>query len=427
MSSMSQYLAERLSNRMEPSSDTKDDVTRILSQDAYSDCMNIAGVKRADGAQLASNSPCEDRFNRVQLFSPWNDENWIAATVLDGHNGWQTADFLEKELLTLVQNRLRELQPQSRNEDTIQLAIEKTFIDLDDSIINNYVNSAHNKDMALEEKIRYMQIAMSGSCALLILYNPMTNTLYTACTGDSRGVLGQQNSDGTWVPVALSKDQTGGSEDEIKRLHQEHPNEAVIKNGKVLGMTVSRAFGDFGWKSSYDTQLELGKRFFTRGPMEKSEILTPPYLIAKPVVTVRKLELQSFLILATDGLWDVCTDREVVDLVVRWLEAQPDSAKEMKMTPMTVWWKSEPQQEANYAPGFDFLQRWNEFDVRFREERTVIQDLNNVAVHLLRNACGGNHRELLAGKLAFQPPYSRLVRDDMTIQVIFFNMSGLSR
>lgn len=410
------------------SSDTKDDVTRILSQDTYSVCMNRAGVKRADGARLASNSPCEDRFNRIQIFSPWDDEGWIAATVFDGHNGWQTADFLEKELLTLVQSRLRELGPQSRNEDTIQRAIEKAFIDLDNSIINNYVKSAHDEDIALQDKLRYMQIAMSGSCALLILYNSITNTLYTACTGDSRAVLGQQNSDGTWMPVALSKDQTGENEEEIARLQQEHPKEeAVLTNGKVLGMTVSRAFGDFGWKVSYDTQLELGKRFFTRRPMEKSELLTPPYLTAKPVVTVRKLELPSFLVLATDGLWEACTNREVVDLVVRWSEAQPDSVKEMKMTPMAVWWKSEPQQEANYAPGFDFLERWNGFDVRFREERTVIQDLDNVAVHLLRNACGGNHQQLLAGKLAFQPPYSRAVRDDMTVQVIFFNEPDLGR
>ena len=113
--------------------------------------------------------------------------------------------------------------------------------------------------------------------------------------------------------------------------------------------------------------------------------------------------------------------------MVKWVEAQPNSMKEMKMTPNTAWWKSEPQQKVNHPPGFDFLQRWNEFDVRFREERTVIQDLDNVAVHKLRNACGGNHQELLAGKLAFQPPYSRPVRDDMTIQVIFFNISDLSR
>lgn len=33
---------------MKPSSDSRDNVTRVLSQDAYSDVMNIAGVKRAD-------------------------------------------------------------------------------------------------------------------------------------------------------------------------------------------------------------------------------------------------------------------------------------------------------------------------------------------------------------------------------------------
>lgn len=92
----------------------------------------------------------------------------------------------------MVQENLRELQPQLRNEDTIQLAIEKAFIDLDNSIINNYVNSAQNNGIALEEKIRYMQLAMSGSCALLSLYDLMTNTLYTACTGDSRATLGYE-------------------------------------------------------------------------------------------------------------------------------------------------------------------------------------------------------------------------------------------
>jgi hypothetical protein len=52
------------------------------------------------------------------------------------------------------------------NEDTIQLAIEKAVIDLGDSIIYNHVNSAQNKKnngIALEEEIRYIQIAISGS------------------------------------------------------------------------------------------------------------------------------------------------------------------------------------------------------------------------------------------------------------------------
>ena len=44
---------------------------------------------------------------------------------------------------------------------------------------------------------------MSGSCALLTMYNTSTGTLYTACTGDSRAVLGRQDLDGNVVYVEL--------------------------------------------------------------------------------------------------------------------------------------------------------------------------------------------------------------------------------
>jgi hypothetical protein len=64
--------------------------------------------------------------------------------------------------------------------------------------------------------------------------------------------------------------------------------------------------------------------------MKKSKIPTSLYLTAKPTVTVTKLELQSFLILATNSLWEVCTNREVEGLMETWLEAHPGSTKAMK-------------------------------------------------------------------------------------------------
>ncbi|KAJ6786799.1 hypothetical protein PWT90_03849 [Aphanocladium album] len=407
----------------------QDKAARILSQDACSASFNAAGIGRADSAQLPSNSPCEDRFNRVRSLHLWLYETWAAAAIFDGHNGWQTAELLQQELLNGVQKRLNELDPPSRNDEMIQRAIESSFMEFDDSIIQNYIAQAKNNDISLDEKIHTMEVAMSGSCALLILYNPSTKTLYTACTGDSRAVLGHQISNGMWEPVALSEDQKGINEAEMARLRQEHPGEeSVIKNGKVLGMSVTRAFGDFPWKASYDMQLEFGRRFYTHGPMGKDEILTPPYLTAKPVSTVNKLEEKSpsFLVLTSDGLWDMCDNDEVVDLVVRWLDAQPESNvksmwPEFKTTPETVWWKRIAQTEPQYASGFDFLERFErELYVGFFQARTTIQDLDNVSVHLLRNACGGNHQQLLEGKLAFRPPYSRNVRDDITVQVLFF-------
>ncbi len=104
-------------------SSSKDDVTRMLSQDSYSVSLATAGVKRADGAQLASNSPCKDRFNGAHVFSLWESEKWVAATVFDGHSGWRAADHLEKQLMKTVQSRLDKLQPQSRIDEMIKKAI----------------------------------------------------------------------------------------------------------------------------------------------------------------------------------------------------------------------------------------------------------------------------------------------------------------
>ncbi|KAM3451433.1 hypothetical protein MY3296_005249 [Beauveria thailandica] len=405
-----------------------DDVRQMLSRDAHSVHLDTLGVKRVDAAQLPANNPCEDRYNLSQSLTFWEGESWVGSTIFDGHYGWQTADHLQKELLKAVQAKLNKLRWDSRIDQCIQHAIETAFEELDDSIITGYLDCARNKDMALEHKIPYMEVAMAGSCALLVLYNPKTKTIYTACTGDSRAVLGHQTADGMWEPLALSEDQTGATESEVARLRKEHPNEEVITNGnRVLGLAISRAFGDFPWKTSHEVQEEFDKRFIQGKPKAKEEIPTPPYLIAKPVVTITKLEAEqpAFLILASDGIWDNFENYEAVELVVRWLEAQPESSLEemkmkLKMTPETAWWKKKPQAEADYPAGFDFLERWNEFDVRFQQERAVIEDLDNVAVHLLRNACGANHRELLRGRLAYRPPFARDVRDDMTVQVLFF-------
>ncbi|KAJ3478046.1 hypothetical protein NLG97_g8681 [Lecanicillium saksenae] len=404
-------------------------IAELLSQDACSIFLNSSGVTRVDSAQLPSNTPCEDRFNRAQPLPLWDGDTWTAATVFDGHGGWQTADHLEKNLLAAVQGSLNKLSPESRGDDSIRQAIAEAFAELDDSIINNYARfcGKDNREIRLAEKVRCMEVAMSGSCALLLLYNTTTRTLYTACTGDSRAVVSQQMPDGSWPADALSEDQKGTNESEIARIRREHPNEnEITKDGKVLGMAVTRAFGDFAYKERYETQLELGQRFATSRPYENHVIPTPPYLTAKPVVTVRKLrdESPAIIIMASDGLWDMCENYEAVDLVVRWLEAQPQQVlqelrTEWTMTPETVWWKKNPQPEAENTRGWDFLTRWHQFDVRFLPHRTVVKDLDNAAVHLMRNALGGNHEELLTGRLAYGSPYARYVRDDITVQVLF--------
>jgi pyruvate dehydrogenase phosphatase len=401
-------------------SHTKDEVTRMLSQEAYSlEVRNVASVNRYDGAQLASNSPCEDRFAHGQFSLPWNDDSpWMAWAVFDGHSGWHTADLLEKQLIPSVRDSLGQVKPTNEERvpvELIQRAITNAFLDVDNLIIKTATDISRS-ERSLREKMQKLAPAFAGSCALLSVYDPVTRNLHVACTGDSRAVLGQQDSDGKWKAVPLSVDQTGNNKEEIARLHQEHPGEeGIAKDGRVLGLVVSRAFGDGRWKWPLEFQKDLNRRFYGPSPLApRYNIQTPPYLTAEPVVTTTTIDSgrPSFLILATDGMWDSLSNQQAVDLVGTWLGSQSN-----RMT------NSKP--EPTYGP-FDFGEFWKGVPWKFVEERTTTQD-GNAAVHLMRNTLGGNHHELVAGRLAVSAPLSRKLRDDITIQVVFFNTTGLEK
>ncbi|WAO85835.1 PPM-type phosphatase domain-containing protein [Fusarium falciforme] len=394
---------------------SKDEVTRILSQEAYSfRVRNIPGVDRYDGTQLSSNSPCEDRFAHGKFPSPWNDgSQWMALGVFDGHAGWQTADLLEKQLIPHVQQTLSQLKPASTGEpipdEDVQRAIAAAFVNLDNLIIKTALDTAESTE-PLQDKIKKQAVAYAGSCALLSLYDPSTNNLYTACTGDSRAVLGRRGADGKWEAIPLSVDQTGDNKEEVARLAKEHPGEEnIVKDGRVLGMMVSRAFGDGRWKWPLEFQQDAVKRFYGIPPLTpKHDFKTPPYLTAEPVVTTTKIDpnKSSFLIMATDGLWYTLKNQQAVDIVGKWVDSRTAGDT-----------KNEP--EPTYAP-FEFGHFWKGVTYRFAGERLTTED-NNAAVSLLRNSLGGNHHELVAGRLAFAAPFARRLRDDTTVQVAFFN------
>lgn len=403
------------------SSLSKEQVTKLISQDAYSFLVkNVAGVNRYDGAQVASNSPCEDRYAHGKVPSPFplgnyddggggggGDQQWMAWAVFDGHSGWQTADLLERQLLPFVRRRLEQAQLDSGigSDEVVQEAVKQGFTDLDASIFGTALDTAQSSRVPLQEKVERLLPAYAGSCALLSLYDPATRNLHVACTGDSRAVLAQQLPDGSWETIPLSIDQTGSNDEETARICKEHPGEKdTVKDGRVLGMMVSRAFGDGQWKWPLEVQKDMKRRFHGPGLLPpRYDVRTPPYLTAEPVVTSTRIDpgRPSFLIMATDGLWDMLSSQQAVDLVGKWLVS---SRKELDHT---------------YGQ-FDFGHFRNGVNWESIEERATVQD-ENAAVHLVRNSLGGNHHELVSGKLAFTPPHSRRLRDDITVQVVFFD------
>ncbi|KAK5154963.1 phosphatase 2C-like domain-containing protein [Cryomyces antarcticus] len=107
--------------------------------------------------------------------------------------------------------------------------------------------------------------------------------LYTANVGDARIVLCRNGK-----ALRLSYDHKGSDENEGRRVASAG---GLILNNRVNGvLAVTRALGD-----AYMKDLVTGHPYTTE--------------------TVIQPDVDEFLILACDGLWDVCTDQEAVDLV----------------------------------------------------------------------------------------------------------------
>lgn len=305
----------------------------------------------------------------------------------------------------------------------IDAAIKKGFIRLDNEIIHGSVEKTM-KTNSKRAAVELLAPALSGSCALLSFYDSSSKLLRVACTGDSRAVLGRRGPNGKWTATALSEDQTGGTPSEMARLRAEHPGEEyVVRNGRILGgLEPSRAFGDSMYKWSKEVQEQIKRDFFGRSP--PALLKSPPYVTAEPIITTTKIEPEKgdFVVMATDGLWEMLTNEEVVGLVGRWLEAQPKTSTGVGVNGQSNSWikgwlqspgKSLPIKDTAAAGGLAEGQRkpirqlqWN---LDENEKRFVVED-KNAATHLVRNALGGKNRDLVCALLTLPSPYARRYR-----------------
>lgn len=141
----------------------------------------------------------------------------------------------------LVQDKevLRSCSPED-----IDQAISDAFLRLDNDILNAATEVICGS-RPLQRAMNELEAAESGSCALLAIYDVTSQLLRVACVGNSRAVLGRRKTEGSWEAVPLSTDQTGYNEEEVARLRAQHPGEPdMVKDGRLLGLAVTRAFGD---------------------------------------------------------------------------------------------------------------------------------------------------------------------------------------
>ena len=397
ISSCSQYLSHERLQKNEASKKVKHPVIRSF-----------------DVNYLGSNSPIEDRF--VTGVSPGLGIGLFS--VIDGHKGSRCSHFIQNHLLQYVTSELFTKVGESNKSDfKISMAMNQStqdpepslawltdsvesipfsvteqcltssFNSLEEYISNKALNDAklilQGHSMTPEMKENILQ-AIEGACVTLAMVQK--DSISVATTGDCRVVIGREEIDHSWKAIPLSMDQNSMNTLEVERVRKAHPGEenTIIYNGRVLGSLMPfRTFGDvdFKWESKYLESLV---------PVWPNYI-TPPYITAEPVITHhRRIGNDRFMVIASDGLWERISNEKVVEVVAKTIEL-----------------------ERNHKNSFSFLNV-------FGKGGSTNCCQQNAATQLLWHALGGSE-ETVSKLLDVAPGYSRMVRDDITIIVVFFN------
>lgn len=104
-------------------------------------------------------------------------------------------------------------------------------------------------------------------------------------------------------------------------------------------------------------------------------------------------------------------------MIAEWLESRKQQGRFASYGQGAA--KNTTPEEASAELNLDFdddeFAAWRNVPQNF-----VIEDVDNAAVHLLKNALGGNRRNLFVASTMMGQPLSRSIRDDMAIQILFF-------
>ncbi|CAK9328921.1 unnamed protein product [Citrullus colocynthis] len=159
------------------------------------------------------------------------------------------------------------------------------------------------------------QIATVGTCCLVGVIHEQT--LYIASLGDSRAVLGKKvGNTGEIAAIQLSTEHNANLEEireELSAMHHDDPQIVVQRHGvwRVKGIIqVSRSIGDVYLKHAQYNNERINAKFRLPEPIDR------PILTAVPTIIAHTLhQNDSFLIFASDGLWEHLTNEKAVEIV----------------------------------------------------------------------------------------------------------------
>ncbi|XP_032527420.2 pyruvate dehydrogenase [acetyl-transferring]-phosphatase 1, mitochondrial [Danaus plexippus] len=426
------------------------EVSVILRKNEFTKDFSYGSVKSYDSNQLPSNNPIEDTRNEgYSKMVPG-----LLVGVFDGHGGPACAQVLSKRLFKylvaalmpietlknyikqepralivetfndraeIVQDLkeiydksfngfLQKLIDSNRREVDVSASLEKGILQLDEDL-SMEVLEPFKENGTINNKT--LSVALSGAVVCVSYINGPH--LYVANVGDCNAVIGTINEDNEWSAKKITKEHNAENHDELKRIWSEHPEEerrTVIRRDRLLGeLAPLRSMGDYRykWKSEILTDIVVPLIGQKGVPANYN---TPPYLTAKPDVFYHRLTSKDkFMVIASDGLWDMLTPLQAVKLVGEHMKGK------VFFNPLKL-----PKNNIQ-------LGDINELLLHRKESLKSKPKDRNAATHLIRHAIGGTEygvdHSRLAHLLGLSPDVSRMFRDDITVTVVYFDSEYL--
>ena len=270
------------------------------------------------GLQLGANNPCEDSFF-IQNITLLNNHGFFFS-IFDGHGGY---------LLSRYANLL--LYPYFLE----SFNLSKFEQDLDERIINSLKESYHRIEteflkISFNERLKgNNNYSHLGSCALSAII--INKKMYIANLGDSKARVFfseeknfKNNSYLKYKVKKVSKVFNIRKKSEQKRMQKSYPNDKNIfkcyedKACYVKGMLQpTRSLGDYTLKYLY-FNIDV-KNNLLYEQLEK--YFDGPYISAEPEINVYYInDNYKYLIMGSDGLWDVIKSREIGELINNFTE-----------------------------------------------------------------------------------------------------------
>ncbi|KAG6494502.1 hypothetical protein ZIOFF_049534 [Zingiber officinale] len=207
--------------------------------------------------------------------------------VYDGHGCSHVAGLCRDRMHELVEEEMLRLGPGSPPSEAWTGLMKRSFSLMDSLAVARRLEAAgvgsNRANPRCRCELQTLKCDTVGSTAVVAVVG-LSNIVVANC-GDSRAVLCRGGA-----PIPLSSDHKPDRPDELSRIEAAGGRVIYWQGARVLGvLAMSRAIGDGYLK---------------------------PYVTSEPEVTVtERSEADEFLLLGSDGLWDVMTNEMACDVV----------------------------------------------------------------------------------------------------------------